>query len=106
MKPGFDKDTNFLEGAILLIDKPYGWTSFNVVSKIKYLLRRRTGVKSIKVGHAGTLDPMATGVTRITGIRPAGKSMAEEDRPLKKRAGSFLPVGLTSRLNGRKRDAF
>jgi len=62
MKPGFDKDTNFLEGAILLIDKPYGWTSFNVVSKIKYLLRRRTGVKSIKVGHAGTLDPLATGL--------------------------------------------
>jgi hypothetical protein len=54
----------------------------------------------------GLADPMATGVTRITGIRPAGKSMAEEDRPLKKRAGSFLPVGLTSRLNGHKRDAF
>lgn len=65
MKPGFDKDTNFLEGAILLIDKPYGWTSFNVVSKIKYLLRRKTGVKSIKVGHAGTLDPLATGLLVI-----------------------------------------
>jgi len=65
MKPGFNKDTNFLEGAILLIDKPYGWTSFNVVSKIKYLLRRRTGVKSIKVGHAGTLDPLATGLLVI-----------------------------------------
>lgn len=65
MKPGFDKDTNFQEGAILLIDKPYGWTSFNVVSKIKSLLRRRTGVKNIKVGHAGTLDPLATGLLVI-----------------------------------------
>jgi tRNA pseudouridine55 synthase len=65
MKPGFDKDTNFLEGAILLIDKPYGWTSFNVVSKVKYLVRRRTGVKNIKVGHAGTLDPLATGLLVI-----------------------------------------
>lgn len=62
MKTGFDKDTNFQEGAILLIDKPYGWTSFNVVSKIKSLLRRKTGIKNIKVGHAGTLDPLATGL--------------------------------------------
>lgn len=65
MKIGFDKDTNFLEGAILLIDKPYGWTSFNVVSKVKSLLRRKTGVKKIKVGHAGTLDPLATGLLVI-----------------------------------------
>lgn len=65
MNPGFDKNTNFLEGAILLIDKPYGWTSFNVVSKVKYLVRRRTGVKNIKVGHAGTLDPLATGLLVI-----------------------------------------
>jgi tRNA pseudouridine55 synthase len=65
MIPGITKDTNFQEGAILLIDKPYGWTSFNVVSKIKYLVRRATGVKNIKVGHAGTLDPLATGLLVI-----------------------------------------
>jgi len=65
MKPGFDKETDFNEGAILLIDKPYGWTSFNVVSKVKSLVRRRTGVKKIKVGHAGTLDPLATGLLVI-----------------------------------------
>jgi len=65
IKLGFDNDTNFQEGIILLIDKPYGWTSFNVVSKIKSLLRRRTGVKNIKVGHAGTLDPLATGLLVI-----------------------------------------
>jgi len=65
MKPGIDTNTNFQEGAILLIDKPYGWTSFNVVSKIKYLIRRSTGLKKIKVGHAGTLDPLATGLLVI-----------------------------------------
>jgi tRNA pseudouridine55 synthase len=65
MKPGFDKDTDFQEGAILLIDKPYGWTSFNVVSKIKHLIRKSKGYKSIKVGHAGTLDPLASGLLVI-----------------------------------------
>lgn len=62
---GFNKNTDFQEGAILLIDKPYGWTSFNVVSKIKYLIRRTKGYKNIKVGHAGTLDPLATGLLVI-----------------------------------------
>lgn len=65
MIPGFSKDTDFQEGAILLINKPYGWTSFNVVSKIKYLIRRTKGYKTIKVGHAGTLDPLATGLLVI-----------------------------------------
>lgn len=65
MIPGYNKDTDFQEGAILLIDKPYGWTSFNVVSKIKYLIRRSKGYKKIKVGHAGTLDPLATGLLVI-----------------------------------------
>lgn len=50
------------EGAIFLIDKPYTWTSFNVVGKLKVLVRRATGDKSIKIGHAGTLDPLATGL--------------------------------------------
>jgi tRNA pseudouridine55 synthase len=53
---------NFLAGATLLIDKPKGWTSFDVVNKIRYKLRHRLRVKKIKVGHAGTLDPMATGL--------------------------------------------
>lgn len=50
------------EGSVFLIDKPYTWTSFNVVGKIKVLIRRATGDKTIKVGHAGTLDPLATGL--------------------------------------------
>lgn len=65
MKPGFTSDTDFQEGAILLINKPYGWTSFNVVSKIKNLIRRAKGYKKLKVGHAGTLDPLATGLLVI-----------------------------------------
>lgn len=53
---------NFQEGEILCFDKPLRWTSFDVVSKIRWQLSRRLGVKRLKVGHAGTLDPLATGV--------------------------------------------
>ena len=53
---------NFLEGEILYIDKPLGWTSFDAVKRLRGSLTRRLGVKKIKVGHAGTLDPLATGV--------------------------------------------
>jgi tRNA pseudouridine55 synthase len=53
---------NFEEGYILPIDKPYAWTSTDVVRKIKILLRNKAGIKKIKVGHAGTLDPLATGL--------------------------------------------
>lgn len=52
----------FLEGEVLLFDKPYGWTSFNLVSKIRKLICTSLNVKKIKVGHAGTLDPLATGL--------------------------------------------
>jgi tRNA pseudouridine55 synthase len=54
-------DINFSEGFILVVDKPLEWTSSDVVRKVKYMLRR-LGHKSAKVGHAGTLDPLATGV--------------------------------------------
>lgn len=47
---------------ILLIDKPQGWTSFDVVAKVRGMVRKETGVKKPKVGHAGTLDPLATGL--------------------------------------------
>jgi len=53
---------NFQEGEVLLINKPYKWTSFDVVAKIRVLLKYRLGIKKIKVGHAGTLDPLATGL--------------------------------------------
>lgn len=53
---------NFLDGEILYIDKPLEWTSFDAVKRIRGALVRRLKVKKIKVGHAGTLDPLATGV--------------------------------------------
>ena len=53
---------NFQEGVIMAFDKPYRWTSFDVVGKVRWLICRRLGVKRLKVGHAGTLDPLATGV--------------------------------------------
>ena len=49
-------------GGIFLIDKPFAWTSFDVVKKVRGALVRRTGQKKLKVGHAGTLDPLATGL--------------------------------------------
>ena len=52
-------------GEILIFNKPYRWTSFNVVAKVRGELSHRLGVKKLKVGHAGTLDPLATGVLII-----------------------------------------
>jgi tRNA pseudouridine55 synthase len=59
------KPETFLDGAVLFIDKPLTWTSFDVVNKIRKSLRQILGIKKIKVGHAGTLDPLATGLVII-----------------------------------------
>ena len=58
----FQSWEDFQLGQVLLIDKPLEWTSFDVVNKIRYAIRRGGGFGKIKVGHAGTLDPLATGV--------------------------------------------
>ena len=50
------------DGLTILVDKPYKWTSFDVVNKIRWNLKRSLGLKNVKVGHAGTLDPLATGL--------------------------------------------
>lgn len=55
----------YLEGQVLLIDKPLGWSSFQVVNKIRWLIRKQYQIKKIKVGHAGTLDPLASGLLII-----------------------------------------
>lgn len=55
----------FSDGKILLIDKPLTWSSFQAVNKIKWALKKHLGLKKIKVGHAGTLDPLATGLLII-----------------------------------------
>jgi len=56
---------DFLNGQILLIDKPLGWTSFQVVNKLRWAIRKTFNIKKIKVGHAGTLDPLASGLLII-----------------------------------------
>ncbi len=56
---------DFVSGQILRVDKPLNWTSFDVVKRIRAILTRRHGLKRFKVGHAGTLDPLATGVMLI-----------------------------------------
>jgi tRNA pseudouridine55 synthase len=50
------------EGQVLLFDKPLHWTSFQVVNKVRWLIKQKFGLRKIKVGHAGTLDPLATGL--------------------------------------------
>lgn len=60
-----ETNTDLLKGGIVLIDKPYGWTSFDAVNKVRSILRRHYGIRKIKVGHAGTLDPLATGLVII-----------------------------------------
>jgi tRNA pseudouridine55 synthase len=57
-----ETEQDFLDGQILLINKPLGWTSFDVVKKIKNLIRTKYSLKKLKVGHAGTLDPLASGL--------------------------------------------
>ncbi|MFA5296900.1 MAG: tRNA pseudouridine(55) synthase TruB [Lutibacter sp.] len=56
---------DFKNGQVLLIDKPLHWTSFQVVNKLRWHIRQKFGLKKIKVGHAGTLDPLATGLLII-----------------------------------------
>ena len=57
-----NKETDFVSGALLLINKPPEWTSFDVVKKVRNLIKKKLQINKIKVGHAGTLDPLATGL--------------------------------------------
>lgn len=67
---------DYPEGIVLPIDKPYRWTSADVIRKVKYLAIRHFGKKNLKVGHAGTLDPLATGILLVC-IGPATKRAEE-----------------------------
>jgi tRNA pseudouridine55 synthase len=69
-------DFNPDEGAIIPVDKPYGWTSADVVRKVKFMLQKATARKNIKVGHAGTLDPLATGLLLLC----VGKATKQAER--------------------------
>lgn len=82
------KQFNFIEGETLLIDKPLEWSSFHVVNKIKFALKRTLKVKKIKVGHAGTLDPLASGLLIIcTGKKT--KTLQDLQGQEKEYTGSF-----------------
>jgi tRNA pseudouridine55 synthase len=56
---------DFAEGEVLIFDKPFRWTSFDLVKKVRYMLKSKYNFKKLKVGHAGTLDPLATGLMII-----------------------------------------
>lgn len=70
---------DFPDGIVLPVDKPYRWTSADVIRKIKYAAIRHFGKKNLKVGHAGTLDPLATGILLVC-IGPATKKAEELQR--------------------------
>ncbi|WP_405251130.1 tRNA pseudouridine(55) synthase TruB [Dokdonia sp. Asnod3-C12] len=58
-------DQDYKDGQVLIFDKPLEWTSFQLVNKVRWLIRKNLNIKKIKVGHAGTLDPLATGLMII-----------------------------------------
>lgn len=85
---------DFLEGKIVLIDKPLLWSSFQAVNKIKWSLKKHLGLKKIKVGHAGTLDPLATGLL-IVCTGKFTKSISELQGMEKEYTGTFY-IGATT----------
>ncbi len=85
---------NFIDGEVLCIDKPYGWTSFDAVKRVRGELSRRLGLRKIKVGHAGTLDPLATGVMAICTGRATRR--IEELQAGEKEYTATLALGTTT----------
>ncbi len=87
-------EEDFKDGQVLLIDKPLEWTSFQVVNKLRWHIRQKFGIKKIKVGHAGTLDPLATGLLIIcTG--KLTKQINEYQGQIKEYTGEFTIGGTT-----------
>jgi len=87
-------DNPFVKGQVIMIDKPLNWTSFQVVNKVRWLIRKHYGLKKLKVGHAGTLDPLATGLLILcTGAMT--KSIEEFQGQEKKYSGR-LKLGATT----------
>ena len=86
---------DFKAGTILSFDKPLEWTSFGLVSKVRYLLCKHIGEKKLKVGHAGTLDPLATGVM-ILCTGKATKRIEEFQYQTKENRKQLRIVGMAS----------
>lgn len=85
---------DFQNGQILLIDKPLHWTSFQAVNKMKWVLKSKLGLKKIKIGHAGTLDPLATGLL-IVCTGKFTKKITEIQAQTKEYTGTFY-IGATT----------
>jgi len=90
----YSNPDTYLEGAVLYIDKPLTWTSFDVVNKIRKSLRHHLGIKKIKVGHAGTLDPLASGLVIVCTGRATKQIMQYQD--LDKEYEAQLKLGATT----------
>lgn len=92
--PEFKKTYDFPGGEILLFDKELEWTSFDVVNRVRYVLCKRMGIKKMKVGHAGTLDPLASGLVLLC----TGKSTKkiEELQLGEKEYVATLKIGATT----------
>ena len=87
-------EEDYRNGQVLLIDKPLTWTSFQVVNKLRWEIKQRFNIKKIKVGHAGTLDPLATGLLIIC----TGKQTKQIDTyqgQVKEYTGTFTVGGTT-----------
>lgn len=85
----------YLEGQVLLIDKPLNWTSFQAVNKLKYALINQVGLpKKFKIGHAGTLDPLATGLL-IVCTGKFTKRISEIQAQIKEYTGTFFAGATT-----------
>ena len=89
-----NKVESFQEGKVLLIDKPLNWTSFQVVNKLRWEIRRAYKIKKIKVGHAGTLDPLATGLLVICTGKMT-KNIDSFQAQIKEYTGTFVLGGTT-----------
>ncbi len=83
-----------LDGKVLLIDKPLEWTSFQAVNKIRWHIKKKFGLKKIKVGHAGTLDPLATGLL-ILCVGKQTKNISTYQGQIKEYTGTFT-IGSTT----------
>ena len=101
-----EKISSFEEGQVLLFDKPLYWTSFDLVNKVRIIIRSTLGIRKIKIGHAGTLDPLASGLMIIC----TGKATRriEEFRDLDKEYIATIHMGettpsfdLETEINGR-----
>jgi len=89
-----EKLTVFEEGQVLLFNKPVYWTSFDLVNKVRFIIRSNFGIKKIKVGHAGTLDPLASGLMIICTGRETKK--IDEFRDLDKEYVATIHLGETT----------